>query len=108
MKIMRLCLSDTVIRDSSFGIRHSAFVISAHADHSSFALAALGTSAANASSMFSTVDLFGGSDFRAMTPSFWQRLLNDDALADCGDLEKIVIGCELIAALDDAELLAAA
>jgi hypothetical protein len=38
---------------------------------------------------------------------FWLRLFNDEALQGCDDLEKIVIGCELIAALDAAELLAA-
>lgn len=53
------------------------------------------------------VDLFGNSEFRAAQPNFWQRILNDDALANCGDLEKLVAGCEFIAALDDVELLAA-
>jgi len=38
---------------------------------------------------------------------FWLRLLNDQALRNCGDLEKLVIGCEIIAALDEADLLAA-
>ncbi len=38
---------------------------------------------------------------------FWLRLLNDKALRDCDDLEKIVIGCELIAALEGVELVAA-
>ncbi|MFL6588589.1 MAG: hypothetical protein ACJ8M4_00285 [Chthoniobacterales bacterium] len=38
---------------------------------------------------------------------FWLRLLNDQVLHDFDDLEKIVIGCELIAALDSVELLAA-
>jgi hypothetical protein len=39
--------------------------------------------------------------------NFWLRLLNDETLSDCDDLEKIVIGCEIIAALDAVELLAA-
>ena len=39
---------------------------------------------------------------------FWLRLLNDEALRNCDDLEKLVIGCELIAALDSIDLLAAA
>jgi hypothetical protein len=39
---------------------------------------------------------------------FWLRLLNDEALSDCDDLEKLLIGCELIAALDAVDLLAAA
>ncbi|HEX8897989.1 MAG TPA: hypothetical protein VF751_04770 [Chthoniobacterales bacterium] len=38
---------------------------------------------------------------------FWLRLLNDEALCDCDDLEKLIIGCEIIAALDAVELLAA-
>jgi len=38
---------------------------------------------------------------------FWLRLFNHEELRDCDDLEKIVIGCELIAALDAVELLAA-
>ena len=37
---------------------------------------------------------------------FWLRLLNDEALRDCDDLEKLVIGCEIIAALDAVDLLA--
>jgi hypothetical protein len=44
----------------------------------------------------------------AKDADFWLRLLNDQALSDCDDLEKIVIGCELIAALDSVDLLAAA
>lgn len=39
---------------------------------------------------------------------FWLRLLNDQALHDCDDLEKIVVGCEIIAALDAVDLLLAA
>jgi hypothetical protein len=39
--------------------------------------------------------------------NFWLRLVNDKALQDCNDLEKLVVGCEIIAALDAAELLAA-
>ena len=46
--------------------------------------------------------------FEAVAASFWQRFINDCALQDCDDLEKIVAGCELIAAVDDLELLAAA
>jgi len=38
---------------------------------------------------------------------FWLRLLNDPALRHCDDLEKLVIGCEIIAALDEVDLLAA-
>jgi len=38
---------------------------------------------------------------------FWLHLLSDEAFRDWDDLEKIVIGCEIIAALDAADLLAA-
>ena len=38
---------------------------------------------------------------------FWQRILNDGALEDCGALEKLLAGCEIIAAVDDLDLLAA-
>ena len=38
---------------------------------------------------------------------FWLRLLNDEQLSACDDLEKLLIGCEIIAALDTADLLAA-
>ena len=44
----------------------------------------------------------------AKDSDFWLRLLHDEALSDCDDLEKIVIGCEIIAALDSIDLLAAA
>jgi hypothetical protein len=42
-----------------------------------------------------------------LTENFWLRLFNNEELRDCNALEKIVIGCELIAALDGVELLAA-
>ena len=39
--------------------------------------------------------------------AFWQRILNDETLRNCDNLEKLVAGCEIIAALDDLDLLAA-
>ena len=38
---------------------------------------------------------------------FWSRLLNNEDLRDFDDLEKLVIGCEIIAVLDAEDLLAA-
>jgi hypothetical protein len=38
---------------------------------------------------------------------FWLWLLNDEAFRDWEDLEKLVIGCELIAAIDAGEPQAA-
>ena len=39
--------------------------------------------------------------------SFWERLLSEQELQECAPLEKLLVGCELIAALDGIELLAA-
>jgi hypothetical protein len=51
--------------------------------------------------------LLQGATAKPDCADFWLHLLNDEALRDWDDLEKIVIGCEIIAALDAAELLAA-
>jgi hypothetical protein len=59
------------------------------------------------SRMHPTTDLFGQSQFRTATPNFWERILNDDQLQNCNDLEKLLVGCEIIAALDGVDLLAA-
>lgn len=45
--------------------------------------------------------------FDSTTADFWQRIISDGALQDCDALEKLVAGCEVIAALDDLHLLAA-
>jgi hypothetical protein len=58
--------------------------------------------------MNSPLDLFGQPSLCAITPNFWERLVNDEQLQDCSALEKLVAGCELIAALDQIELLLAA
>jgi hypothetical protein len=39
--------------------------------------------------------------------NFWQHILGDNTLQNCNDLEKLLAGCEIIAALDDLDLLAA-
>ncbi len=39
--------------------------------------------------------------------TFWQRLLNEEELQSCEPLEKLLVGCEIIAALDGVDLLAA-
>jgi hypothetical protein len=54
-----------------------------------------------------TTDFFGHSHFRTAAPNFWERILNDDQLNNCNDLEKLLVGCEIIAVLDEADLLAA-
>jgi len=44
---------------------------------------------------------------RQSSTAFWQSIVNDGELQNCADLEKLLAGCEFIAALDDLELLAA-
>jgi hypothetical protein len=38
---------------------------------------------------------------------FWRRILSDEQLRDCDDLQKLLVGCEIIAAVDSVDLLAA-
>lgn len=46
-------------------------------------------------------------DMAENTIPFWSHLVALDELRDCAPLEKLLVGCEIIAALDDTELLAA-
>jgi hypothetical protein len=39
--------------------------------------------------------------------NFWLRILTDEELSACDDLQKLIVGCEIIAALDAVDLLAA-
>jgi hypothetical protein len=39
--------------------------------------------------------------------SFWERLAEKEELQGCEALEKLLVGCEIIAALDGVDLLAA-
>jgi hypothetical protein len=55
--------------------------------------------------MNQAVDLFGESEFRAAAPSFWERFLNTESVRELSDLEKLIAGCEIIAALDGSNLL---
>jgi hypothetical protein len=43
----------------------------------------------------------------SIAADFWVRICRDEQLRDCDDLKKLLVGCELIAALDEADLLAA-
>ena len=58
--------------------------------------------------MNSRADFFGDSHFRTTPPAFWERIINDDQLDGCDDLEKLLVGCEIIVALDRVDLLDAA
>ena len=44
---------------------------------------------------------------RSAVDDFWIRILTDEELGQCDDLQKLLVGCEIIAALDAVELLAA-
>lgn len=44
---------------------------------------------------------------RSVAENFWFRILTDKELGDCDDLQKLLAGCEIIAALDAVDLLAA-
>ncbi len=37
--------------------------------------------------------------------TFWARLLQDESMHGLSDLERLLTGCEIIAALDDLDLL---
>jgi hypothetical protein len=51
--------------------------------------------------------IVGPAKSNVISGDFWLRLLNDEQLSACDDLEKLVIGCEIIAALDIVDLIAA-
>jgi len=44
---------------------------------------------------------------KVIATDFWIRILRDEALRDCDNLQKLLVGCEIIAALDGVDLLAA-
>ncbi len=51
--------------------------------------------------------IVGPANSNIIASDFWVRLLSDEQMRDFDDLEKLVIGCEIIAALDTGDLLAA-
>jgi hypothetical protein len=44
---------------------------------------------------------------RNAAPDFWIRILRNEELRNCDNLQKLLVGCEIIAALDGVDLLAA-
>jgi len=46
-------------------------------------------------------------DRQQQSASFWERLAEKEELQGCAALEKLLVGCEIIAALDGVDLLAA-
>ena len=59
------------------------------------------------STMHNPLDFFGQSELNIGTPSLWNRILNREELRGCDNLEKLLAGCEIIAALDGRDPLAA-
>jgi len=51
--------------------------------------------------------VIGSHASRSNAENFWFHLLADEELGDCDDLQKLLVGCEIIAALDAVDLLAA-
>ena len=58
--------------------------------------------------MNAQVKFSNGANFRDLPSDFWKRILNDEQLRDCTNLEKILAGCEIIAALEEMDELLAA
>ena len=57
--------------------------------------------------MLIPVTLIESNEDRKVTGDFWLRILRDEELRDCDNLQKLLAGCEIIAALDGVDLLAA-
>jgi hypothetical protein len=51
--------------------------------------------------------LIESNEHRNATADFWIRILRDEELRNCDNLQKLLVGCEIIAALDGVDLLAA-
>ncbi len=47
------------------------------------------------------------SETKHLPTDFWLRILRDEELRHCDNLQKLLAGCEIIAALDGIDLLAA-
>jgi hypothetical protein len=52
--------------------------------------------------------LIESNEDRNTDASFWLRILRDEELRHCDNLQKLLVGCEIIVALDGVDLLAAA
>jgi hypothetical protein len=57
--------------------------------------------------MLIPVTLIEPNEKRNAATNFWTRILRDEELRHCDNLQKLLAGCEIIAALDGVDLLAA-
>jgi hypothetical protein len=46
-------------------------------------------------------------EIKTAAADFWLRIVRDEELRHCDNLQKLLAGCEIIAALDGVDLLAA-
>jgi hypothetical protein len=51
--------------------------------------------------------LFESRETKIDGTEFWLRIVRDEELRHCDNLQKLLVGCEIIAALDGVDLLAA-
>jgi len=58
--------------------------------------------------MTNPADHFVPESLRPAPINFWAHIFNDQELAGCNNLEKLLAGCEIIAAVDRVDLLIAA
>jgi hypothetical protein len=57
--------------------------------------------------MFIPEAFLDSNDTTIRATDFWLRIFRDEQLRDCDNLQKLLAGCEIIAAFDDVDLLAA-
>lgn len=66
-----------------------------------------GMHGAKEASMLIPGTLFESNKTVLRATDYWLCILGDEQLDNCDNLEKLIVGCEIIAALDDINLLAA-
>ena len=57
--------------------------------------------------MNNLTDFSGRPESRRASSTFWERIVSDQELQNRTDLEKLLAGCEIIAAVDRVDLIAA-
>jgi len=57
--------------------------------------------------MLNPATFIASNETKIPASGFWFRILRDEQLRNCDDLQKLLVGCEIIAALDGVDHLAA-
>ena len=68
---------------------------------------ALARAMLNEAGMLIPAILIESNETKIRATDFWRCILRDEQLRHCNDLQKLLVGCEIIAALDGVDLLAA-